>query len=217
MLEHELFSLLENTGDAAFTVDEQGLICSWNRAAEKLFGFPASTVLQKPCASLFQGRGAEGTMVCSEDCVVLKCGAERRPMEHYDLEVSGRGGQRLWLNISILVHQDTRSGRRLHVHLARDITLRKKKEELSGKLLSAAKDLAALPESAAGRAPVTLLSEQEKRVLRLLGEGKGAREAARALKISDRTLRNHLHHANQKLGTHSRLEAVLMAARRGML
>lgn len=217
MFEYELFALLEGTGDAAFAVDEQGLICSWNRAAEKLYGYPASAVLQKPCATLLQGRGAEGNIVCCEDCNVLKCGAEHRPVEHYDLEVIGRGGRRLWVNISILVHQDTRSGRRLHVHLARDITLRKKKEELSGKLLSAAKDLAALPEDAAGLAPVAPLSDQEKRVLRLLREGKGAREAARALKISDRTLRNHLHHANQKLGTHSRLEAVLLAAKRGML
>ena len=216
MLEHDLFAFLETTADAAFTVDERGLICSWNRAAEKLFGHTASSVLQKPCSTLFQGRGPEGTTVCCQDCLVLQCGAEQRPIEHYDLEVNGRSG-RLWVNISILQHRDARSGRTLHVHLARDITLRKKKEELSGKLLGAAKDLAALPEDAGGMAPVAPLSEQEKKVLRLLGEGKGAREAARALKISDRTLRNHLHHANQKLGTHSRLEAVLLAAKRGML
>ena len=39
MLETELFALLEGTADAAFSVDEQGRIRSWNRAAEKLFGW----------------------------------------------------------------------------------------------------------------------------------------------------------------------------------
>jgi len=217
LLEHDLFALLETTADAAFAVDQRGLICSWNRAAEKLFGHAASSVLQKPCSALFQGRGPEGGTVCCQDCLVLQCGAERRPMEQFDLEVNSRGGRRLWVNISILLHRDARSGHTLHVHLARDISTRKQKEELSGKLLNAARDLTALTQDPGGSAPVLPLSQQERNVLRLLAEGQGPREAARALKISDRTLRNHLHHANRKLGTHSRLEAVLLASRRGML
>ena len=39
MLEQELFELLEGSADAAFTVTEQGEICSWNNAAERIFGF----------------------------------------------------------------------------------------------------------------------------------------------------------------------------------
>jgi PAS domain S-box-containing protein len=217
MLEHDLFAFLETAADAAFAVDQHGLICSWNRAAEKLFGHPASSVLQKPCSTLFQGRGPEGTTVCCQDCLVRQCGAEHRPTEHFDLEVNTRGGRRLWVNISILLHRDARSGRTLHVHLARDITVRKHQEELSGKLLNAARDLTALAQGPGGLTPVLPLSHQEKNVLRHLAEGQGPREAARALHISDRTLRNHLHHANRKLGTHSRLEAVLLASRRGML
>ena len=42
MLESESFTLLNGTADAAFGVDEQGLICSWNRAAEQLFGYLSS-------------------------------------------------------------------------------------------------------------------------------------------------------------------------------
>ena len=48
MLEAQLFALLEQTGDAAYTVSEAGEICSWNRAAERLFGYPAGEVLQGP-------------------------------------------------------------------------------------------------------------------------------------------------------------------------
>ena len=56
----ELFTLLESTADAAFSVDELGMIRSWNRAAEKLFGYPSAKVLDHPCAALFQGRGPTG-------------------------------------------------------------------------------------------------------------------------------------------------------------
>ncbi len=139
MLESELFTLLNGTADAAFAVDEQGLICSWNRAAERLFGHPSSEVLHKPCADLLQGRGSLGTPVCSHDCAVIECAAAPTGIPDYDLEVKARGGQRIWVNISILVFQDNRTKRRLLVHLARDITERKKNEQLTQKVLETAK------------------------------------------------------------------------------
>lgn len=40
---------------------------------------------------------------------------------------------------------------------------------------------------------------------------------ASELGISSQTLRNHLYHVNQKLGTHNRLEAVVHAVRRGLI
>ena len=217
MLQDELFALLEGTADAAFAVDELGTVRSWNRAAEKLFGYPRSSVLQKPCAQLFQGRGSLGNIVCSENCSVLQRTAAHCHTENYDMEVNRQGGSRLWVNISIIVFHDARSGQRLHIHLAHDITTGKKKEELAQKLLGAAKEFVALPESPGAVAPISPLSAQEKRVLSLLAEGKTPEEVARALKIGPRTLRNHLHHANQKLGTRSRLEAVIHAVRRRLI
>ena len=129
MLESELFSLLEGTADAAFAVDEQGVIRSWNRAAEKLFGYPSAAVLQKSCASLFQGLGLQGNFVCEEDCNVLQCAAAGRETENYDMQVLGRDGRRFWVNMSIIVFRDVRSGHRMHIHLARDITSRQKKPD----------------------------------------------------------------------------------------
>ena len=49
MLESELFTMLERTADAAFAISEDGEIHSWNKAAERLFGFPADEVLRKTC------------------------------------------------------------------------------------------------------------------------------------------------------------------------
>ncbi len=217
MLESELFTLLNGTADAAFSVDENGLICSWNWGAEQLFGHPSSEVLQKPCADLLQGHGSLGTPVCSDGCAVIECASAPRGIPNYDLEVKARGGRRIWVNISILVFQDNRTKRRLLVHLARDITERKRKEELTQKVLETAKQLASLPNEPDRAAPVSPLTKQEQHVLRLLADGRTPAEAARMLKITPRTLRNHVHHANQKLKTRNRLEAVIHAVRRGLI
>jgi PAS domain S-box-containing protein len=217
MPERELFTLLERTADAAFSVDEQGLIRSWNRAAEKLFGYPAAKVLDHPCAALFQGRGPLGNTVCCEDCSVLECAHAKREVSNYDLEVNASGGQRLWVNVSILVFFDGRTKRRLVVHLARDITDRKKKEELAQKVLGAARQLAILSDERVPAPPVSPLTEQERRVLSLLAEGKSPADVARALHITARTLRNHIHNAGRKLGTRNRLETVIHASRQKLI
>ncbi len=217
MLESELFALLEGTADAAFAVDELGVIRFWNKAAEKLFGYSGSAVLQKPCAQLFQGRGSLGNAVCQENCPVLQCSTESHPVPNYDMEIKAQAGRRLWVNISIIEFKDQRIKRRLHIHLARDISSRKKRDEWAETVLGAAKDLVTLAPDHTAAAPISPLSKQEKRVLKLLSEGKSPAESARLLSITGRTLRNHLYNANQKLGTRNRLEAVIHAIRRGLI
>ncbi len=217
VLESELFQLLEGTADAAFVVDAQGLTRSWNHAAEKLLGYRASEVLGKPCADLFEGRGKMGAVVCRENCQVLECVRVGQEVPNFDLEVKTRSGRNIWVNVSILRFQDRRTNRCYAVHLLRDIAQRRRTEDLAQKLLSAAKDLVVLAEDPTAQAPVSALTDQEQRVLRLLAAGKRPTEVARELQISPRTLRNHLHHANRKLGTTNRLEAVTHAMRRGLL
>ena len=51
-------------------------------------------------------------------------------------------------------------------------------------------------------------------MLHSFSQGKTPAEILSDLRISPQTLRNHLHHINQKLGTHTRLEAVTHAIRR---
>ena len=55
MLEQELFDLLEGTADAAFTVTDQGEICSWNNGAEGLFSYGGQTLSRKAVRIYFRG------------------------------------------------------------------------------------------------------------------------------------------------------------------
>ena len=84
-------------------------------------------------------------------------------------------------------------------------------------MLLVSKELVEISDDSLRPAPVNPLSEQEHRVLRRFADGKSPVDIARELEISAQTLRNHLHHINQKLGTHNRLEAVTHAIRRKLI
>ena len=62
-----------------------------------------------------------------------------------------------------------------------------------------------------------LLTEREVEVLNLLAEGLSSRAIAERLFISLNTSRNHVQHVIAKLGVHSRLEAVAVGRRTGMI
>jgi DNA-binding CsgD family transcriptional regulator len=65
--------------------------------------------------------------------------------------------------------------------------------------------------------PAVLLTKQELKLLCALGSGMAPEALAFKFRITPHTLRNHIHHINEKLGTHSRLEAVVEAMRRGLI
>ena len=216
MLDQELFDLLERTADAAFSITDQGEICSWNRAAERLFGYPRTEALHKTCYNLLQGRGTLGTRVCGEACSIRDCAEKHLDVPSFDLEVKTHSGRRMWVSVSTLVYENSRN-HRLIVHLMHDITARRKNEELLQKLTVLSRQLVAIPAVVGRPAPISPLSDQEKEILRMFSVGKNSTEIARKLGITLQTLRNHLHHINQKLHTHNRLEAVTHAIQRKLV
>ncbi len=217
MLESELFALLEGTADAAFALTTEGEIVSWNRAAEQLFGYTAPEALHKTCYQILAGVGALGTRVCQEGCSILDCTGSGEAVPNFDLHVRTKSGERLWINISTISFQNSRNRRKLWVHLAHDITDRKHSEEMLHRMLELTRQLNQIGDPAARPAPILQLSEQEVRVLRLFSEGMNSPAVAQHLGVSQQTLRNHLHHINQKLRTHNRLEAVMNASRRKLI
>jgi PAS domain S-box-containing protein len=218
MLESELFAFLEGTTDAAFSVSEQGEILSWNGAAQRLFGYSTSEVLGKSCFQVLHGRGVLGTQVCHEGCSILESTGGQAEIPNFDLQVRLRSGKRLWVNLSTVVWQNPRNQHRLVIHLAHDITRQKTTEQATEKMLHMSRQFSKVAEGAVpGVSPVAALSEQELQILRLFAAGKNSPEIAKRLQISLQTLRNHLHHINQKLRTHNRLEAVMHAIQRKLV
>jgi NarL family two-component system response regulator LiaR len=61
------------------------------------------------------------------------------------------------------------------------------------------------------------LTDRELEVLRLLAKGRGNREIARQLSISEGTVKNHVTSIYARLGVHSRAEAVAWAWQQGLV
>jgi PAS domain S-box-containing protein len=75
----------------------------------------------------------------------------------------------------------------------------------------------ALPRAHGSGARTAELTPRQMQVLRLLGEGASTNHVAATLHLSRETVRNHVRHVLRALGAHSRLEAVAIARRRGLL
>ena len=218
MLESELFALLEHTADAAYTVTSDGEICSWNTAAERLFGLLAVDVVQRNIDDVLDARDALGTEALAGGLeAATRHWDGKAGIPNFDLEVSTQPAKHIWINVSTIVFDNPRTGRRLFVRLARDVTEHRRGEALLTRMSDLARHIVSLTDDLSDHAPVEPLSDQERRILALFAQGTNAVSIARKLKISPQTLRNHLHHINRKLRTHNRLEAVTHAQRRGLI
>ena len=219
MLESELFALLEETADAAFTVTENGEICSWNEAAEQLFGYPASEVIGRNIDEVTEARDTLGARARAAGSDSETRGRDKASdgIPNFDLEIRTKSLERIWVNVSTIVFDNRRTGRRLFVRLARDIENDRRNEELVSRMLESARQLIAHAQDPSHHATVESLTDQELLILKMFAEGRSSTTIGRTLHISPQTLRNHLHHINLKLRTHNRLEAVTHAQRRGLI
>jgi len=132
------------------------------------------------------------------------------------VEARPKGRPSFWVNVSVLVATDLHTERRLIVHLVRDISKRRRTERFAAEVVGLTRRLESGRDD--GEVPPTQrLTAQERRILELIRDGHGSEEIARELEISIGTLRNHVHDLNRKLSTHSRVEAVMQAAKRGLI
>jgi DNA-binding NarL/FixJ family response regulator len=73
--------------------------------------------------------------------------------------------------------------------------------------------MARLRQRTAGPDPVSMLSEQEKRVLELIGEGLTNRQIAERMFLAEKTVKNYVSSMLTKLGMQRRTQAAAFAAR----
>lgn len=90
-------------------------------------------------------------------------------------------------------------------------------DDLAGFIESIGCPQRSVPLSRRGRPPARLLSNREHEVLSLAASGLTDVQMAEALYVSTKTVKNHLHNLYGKLGARSRTEAVVIAARQGLI
>lgn len=204
--------LLTNTADGVCAVTSDGKITLWNRAAEKILGYPAREVIGKPCCEVFAGQDSAGNRLCHHGCQVMTLVRDGELIQHFDMATRTKAGKPVWLNVSIVVVPGTRRDLSTTVHLFRDVTASHEIESLVRDRLNQAR-----PGPANGAGLAAELTRREIEILRLMTGGANTKTMAERLHISPATVRNHVQNIFGKLGVHSRLEAAAQATRHGFL
>ena len=200
-----LAAALERTGDGAFTVSADGRIVHWNRAAERILGFPAREVTGKACCQVFRGYDDAGNRLCYAGCHIQSLVRLAEPVASYDMRTLTKAGKPVWLNVSVLPLPADDHGACVTLHLFRDITATRELVTLVHERLAAAHG------DGNGATPPDL-TRRELEILRQLTHGLGTSAVAERLHVSRATVRNHVQSIFAKLGVHSRLAAVAYAS-----
>src|SRR5581483_10310894 len=123
-------SIVENSDDAIVSKDLNGIITSWNRAAERLFGYTAAEIIGKPVATL------AAPEVVNEMPGILEKIKRGERVDHYETKRRTKAGQIIHVSLTISRVRDA-SGRIIGASkIARDITERKRIERERALLLS---------------------------------------------------------------------------------
>ncbi|MCH8992345.1 MAG: PAS domain S-box protein [Acidobacteria bacterium] len=204
----ELLDVLARTTDAMLAIDGDFRIIAWNDAATELLGYSPDEAVGRPCHEILCWRDRTGDAVCSSFCPAVLPGEPDQVIE--TREVLGRSatGKTLWLSASTIVPPAELRDRCRLVHLIREVSLPPELERVVVERLegwSAA--------SAHEDGPLDVLTSRERDVLQLLSEGLDGAAIADQLFLSPATVRNHIQHILNKLGVHSRVEAVALALR----
>jgi DNA-binding CsgD family transcriptional regulator len=183
----------EHDGQAVIAVDADASIQLCNSAARRLLGVTPGECTSGTCWGFASFRTLDGRPFCGPDCPVQSAAKEGRPgAQHWVVPTKGSCAGRPVEIVSFFVPGE-QAGRRAVLHFLRPAHL------------PVATNAAARPFDleAAGH-----ISEREAEVLRLLADGLSTAAIARALGITNNTVRNHLGNIFHKLGVHGRIEAL---------
>ena len=207
----EMLRAIDACGDPVFVVDERWTILHWNKSAEDAFGSTASQVEGRHCYDIVAGVDDAGREVCRLHCEKWALARRNSRVHNFDLQVMPRHD--MWANVSILPLSDE-SGRTFALaHVLKNVGRTKRLEHFVRDLAANAEDvLAPHPRNGILRdATAVHLTNRELEVLMLLAHGAGTAVIADRLGVSHHTVHNHIAVILNKLGVHSRAEAVAYA------
>jgi two-component system, chemotaxis family, CheB/CheR fusion protein len=119
----QLAAIVESSEDAIFTKDLDGVITSWNRGAQGVYGYAAEEVVGRHVSLLIPADHQDELPAIMER---LKQG-ER--IEHYETVRLHKDGQRIDVSVSISPLRDGKGGIIGAAAIARDVSARKRAEE----------------------------------------------------------------------------------------
>ena len=193
------------TSEIAYAVNRDGQIVAWNRAAENVFGYQDTEAMGRKCWDLLCGVDSFGNRYCCEGCPVMNSAFGDRSVNCFRIKFKTASMEMKDFAVSaLLLSSDT--GTDVMVHLCRS------EPSNENNPLNGFTRTQATPPSRRGN-----LTHREIETLSLLAEGHSTAEISSTLRISINTVRNHIQHILVKLQVSSRLKAINLSRRLGVI
>lgn len=121
--QHRLAAIVESSGDAIISTTLQGIVTSWNKGAEQLYGYTAGEIIGQPVTTLLPANRAE------EEAQIIAHLRQGQRIEHFETIRQAKDGRMIDVSLTISPIGDERRGITGISKIARDITDRKRAEE----------------------------------------------------------------------------------------
>jgi PAS domain S-box-containing protein len=118
-----IVSIVESSDDAIVAKDLNGIITSWNKGAERIFGYQAEEVIGKPITILIPPERQD------EEPGILERIRRGERIEHYETVRQRKHGSRVDISLTVSPIRDAKGKIIGASKIARDITERKRSEE----------------------------------------------------------------------------------------
>jgi two-component system CheB/CheR fusion protein len=115
-------AIVASSDDAIISKDLNGIIRTWNRSAEKIFGYTAAEAIGKPVTILFPPEAMD-----DEPRILARIRAGER-IEHYETTRVRKGGERIDISLSVSPIKDAAGVVVGASKIARDVTEKKRAE-----------------------------------------------------------------------------------------
>lgn len=119
---NQLAAIVESSGDAIISKGLDGSILSWNRGAERMFGYSAEEIIGKPITVLFPEDRIE------EESDILKRIRAGESLIHYESVRLRKGGEPIHVSLTVSPIHDINGQVVGASNIARDMTARKRAE-----------------------------------------------------------------------------------------
>jgi PAS domain S-box-containing protein len=120
--------ILDSIGDGVFTVDREGKITSFNRAAEEITGFSREEAIGQYCHEIFRAN------ICFEDCPLRRTAQTKERIVNLEVTILSKDNREIPISISTAQIVDEQGQVIGAVETFRDLSLiRQLQEEVSGR------------------------------------------------------------------------------------
>lgn len=149
VLAEHLAAIVRSSDDAIISKDLDGVIASWNKGAQRLFGYTAEEIVGKPVMTLIPpDRHLEEVEILAR----IRAGEH---IEHYETLRQRKDGSQVWVSLTISPLKDARGSVFGASKIARDMTERRRADEhrniLMGELNHRVKNTLAVIQSIASQ------------------------------------------------------------------